>query len=370
MRRNALLLSVAAGIPLTLISCGEKAAVTSVTAPATGPEAPSPFAPTVENATSAPEPAPPGMVWIPGGEFSMGAENPVGGLCGGPDPMPDARPIHRVKVNGFWMDKTEVTNAQFAAFVRATGYVTTAERAPSPEDFPGVPPELLVPGGLVFTPPPHEVDLDNFTQWWRWQPGAQWRHPQGPGSSIEGKDDHPVVQVSWEDARAYAEWAGKRLPTEAEWEFAARGGKAGELYPWGDDLRPNGEWRANIWQGEFPVKNTGGDGYPGVAPVAMFPPNPYGLHDIAGNVWEWCADWYRPDYYLLLAASGAVADNPRGPVDSFDPLEPGVPKRAQRGGSFLCTDQYCTRYMTGNRGKGEPNTSSDHVGFRCVKDAR
>ncbi|MES2572560.1 MAG: formylglycine-generating enzyme family protein [Verrucomicrobiota bacterium] len=328
------------------------------------------FAPTLPNQSAPGETAPPGMGWIPGGTFSMGNADPTRSVCGGKDPMPDARPIHRVAVEGFWMDLTEVTNAQFAAFVKATGHVTVAERKPRPEDFPGAPVELLVPGSIVFTPPPGPVPLDNFTQWWRYQPGAQWRHPEGPGSSIEGKETFPVVHVAFADAEAYAKWAGKRLPSEAEWEFAARGGAAGVSYPWGDELQPGDKWLANIFEGKFPFKDTGADGFIGIAPVARFPANGYGLHDVAGNVWEWCTDWYRPDYYATLAAAGEVANNPKGPADSFDPAEPGVPKRVHRGGSFLCTEQYCTRYMVGSRDKGDPATSSNHLGFRCVKPAR
>jgi formylglycine-generating enzyme required for sulfatase activity len=284
--------------------------------------------------------------------------------------MPDARPIHRVYVDAFWMDATEVTNQQFAAFVKATRYVTVAERTPKAKDFPDAPPENLVAGSVVFTPPAHPVPLDDHLRWWDYVKGANWRHPQGPQSSIEGRDKFPVVHVAYEDAEAYARWAGKRLPTEAEWEFAARGGLAGKTYAWGDELKPGGKWQANIWQGKFPVKDTGEDGFAGIAPVQQFPPNRYGLYDVAGNVWEWCSDWYRPDYYAKLAAAGGVARNPRGPASSFDPAEPGQAKRVHRGGSFLCTDQYCTRYMVGTRGKGEVATATNHLGFRCVKPSK
>lgn len=314
------------------------------------------------------EKAPPGMRWIPGGEFSMGTEDPTRSLCGGRDPMPDARPIHRVSVDGFWMDETEVTNEQFAAFVAATGYVTVAERSLNPADFPGAPLEALVPGSLVFTPPSRAVPLDHVAQWWRYQPGANWRHPEGPGSGIAGKEKYPVVHIAYEDAEAYAKWAGKRLPTEAEWEFAARGGLAGTSYAWGDDLQPGGKWLANIFEGKFPTRDTGEDGFAGIAPVGQFPANGYGLRDVAGNVWEWCSDWYRSDTYVQRTAKGGVARNPKGPADSHDPTEPGTPKRVHRGGSFLCTDQYCTRYMVGSRDKGDPNTSSNHLGFRCVQE--
>lgn len=336
------------------------------------PVAPEPYAATVENAGAAPSPVPAGMVWIPGGEFSMGKNDPTLEVCGGNDPMADARPVHRVRVGGFWMDATEVTNAQFAAFVAATGYVTVAERKPRTEDYPGVPAEKLVAGSVVFTPATQAVSLADPLQWWRYVPGADWRHPEGPGSSIAGRGNHPVVQVAYDDAVAYARWAGKRLPTEAEWEFAARGGLAGQSYPWGGELQPGGRWMANTWQGAFPYHDTAEDGYARSAPVSSYPANRYGLYDMAGNVWEWCSDWYRPDAYEKQpAGNDGVVENPQGPAkaDSFDPQEPGLPKRVQRSGSFLCTDQYCTRYMVGSRGKGAPDTGSNHLGFRCVQDA-
>ena len=317
-----------------------------------------------------PGPAPAGMVWISGGEFAMGQPDPTGEPDGGPDPMPDSRPVHRVYVDGFWMDATEVTNDQFAAFVAATGYVTVAERPLRPEDFPGVPADQLLPGSVIFTPPAQAARLDRPLTWWRYVPGASWQHPEGPGSDLRGRGDHPVVHIAHEDAEAYARWAGKRLPTEAEWEFAARGGHAGRPYVWGDELQPGGRWPANIWQGPFPHGGRAEDGFLGTAPVASFPPNDHGLHDMAGNVWEWTADWYRPDTYNRRAVGGDVVRNPRGPArhESFDPQEPGLPKRVQRGGSFLCTAQYCTRYRVGARGKGDPDTGASHIGFRCVKD--
>jgi formylglycine-generating enzyme required for sulfatase activity len=323
--------------------------------------------PTLESRREPPGPAPKAMVWIPGGEFSMGMNDPRFEICGGSEPMRDARPVHRVRVNGFWMDRTEVTNDAFAEFVEATGYVTVAERAPLPEEAPGVPAEALVPGSLVFSPPQRGPARHAF-DWWRFVPGANWRQPEGPGSNLAGRGQHPVVHVAYADAAAYARWAGKRLPTEAEWEFAARGGRTGELYPWGNELQPGGAWAANIFQGQFPTRNDASDGYRASAPVGSFPANAYGVHDVSGNVWEWCSDWYRPDSY----AGRDRVDNPTGPAreQSFDPQEPGLPKRVQRGGSFLCTDQYCTRYMVGSRGKGDVNTSSNHVGFRCVQDAR
>ena len=316
-----------------------------------------------------PEKGPAGMVWIPGGEFKMGAVVNGHGSHEMPMASNDAEPIHSVRVDGFWMDKTVVTNAEFEKFVAATGYVTIAERAPTKEEFPDAPPENLVAGSVVFTPPDHEVPLNNHFQWWDYVKGANWRHPTGPESNIEGKGDYPVVQVAFPDAEAYAKWAGKRLPTEAEFEFAARGGLEGKTYVWGDDFKPNGKWMANTYQGTFPVKDQGGDGYAGLAPVAKFPPNGYGLYDMSGNVWQWCSDWYRPDYYPELAKAGGVANNPKGPDTPFDPAEPNEKKRVQRGGSFLCNDQYCSRYIVGTRGKGEVNTGTNHLGFRCVKSA-
>ena len=325
------------------------------------------FQPTVANAGSAPGAAPPGMAWIPGGEFSMGAAEAPGMNMVGMQATTDSRPIHRVYVDGFWMDTTEVTNAQFATFVAATGYVTIAERAPKAEDFPGAPPENLVAGAVVFSPPGHPVPLNDHFQWWSYLKGADWRHPDGPESSLGGREQYPVVQVAYDDAVAFAKWAGKRLPTEAEWEFAARGGLSGKVYPWGDEFMPGGHVMANTFQGHFPDKNTSEDGYEGVGPVAKFAANGYGLYDVAGNVWEWTSDWYRPDYYAQLASAGGVARNPHGPDSPFDPSEPTEKKRVHRGGSFLCTDQYRSRYMVGTRGKGEASTGTNHVGFRLVK---
>jgi formylglycine-generating enzyme len=311
--------------------------------------------------------SPTGMVWIPGGEFSMGADGTVNGAsCCSPGTIADTLPIHRVSVDGFWMDATEVTNAQFAKFVEATDYVTVAEIAPTKEEFPTAPPENLVAGSVVFTPTRGPVPLDDHYRWWTYAHGANWRHPTGPQSDLKGKENYPVVQIAYRDALAYAQWAGKRLPTEAEWEFADRGGLPRTLYAWGDEFKPGGKFMANTYQGQFPVKDTGEDGFAGIGPVKSFSPNGYGLYDMAGNVWEWCSDWYRADAYSQ-AASAAVTSNPSGPADSADPAEPGVAKRVMRGGSFLCSDQYCTRYMAGTRGKGEPNTGTNHLGFRCVK---
>ena len=244
--------------------------------------------------------------------------------------------------------------------------MTVAERMPRPDDFPEVPPSELTAGSVVFVAPNHPVPLTDHFQWWRYVEGANWRHPLGPQSSITGKDPFPVVHVAYEDAEAYADWAGKRLPTEAEWEFAARGGIAGQPFVWGDRFRPGGRWMANTHDGHFPDQDSGADGYAGIAPVARFPPNPYGLYDMAGNVWQWTSDWYRPDSYAQLAATG-VAHNPRGPQSSFDPSGLGQPTKVHRGGSFLCTDQYCSRYIVGTRGKGEISTGTNHLGFRCVK---
>ncbi len=284
--------------------------------------------------------------------------------------MPDALPVHQVAVDGLWMDVTPVTNEQFAMFVKATGYVTVAERVPDAKDFSDAPPENLVPGAAVFSPPDHDVPLDNHYEWWRYVTGACWRRPEGPGSELKGREHHPVVHLAWDDAVAYAQWAGKRLPTEAEFEFAARGGLDRKRYSWGDELTPGGKWMANIWQGRFPIKDTGADGYQGSSPVRAFPANSYGLYDMGGNVWQWCLDWYRPDIYQKRATGNQFVQNPHGPESSFDPHEPGVQKRVTRGGSYLCSDRYCSRYLVGSRGKGEPSTGSSNVGFRCVKSAR
>lgn len=292
------------------------------------------------------------MVLIPGGTFEMGSND-----------FADAQPIHKVKINSFYMDEHEVTNAQFAAFVKATEYQTVAERPLNPADFPGVPADKLVPGSAVFTPPAQHVNLNNPMQWWRYVNYANWQKPEGVGSTIKDRLNQPVVHVSYEDAAAYAAWAGKRLPTEAEWEFAARGGKKYNDYYWGTELKPGGKWIANIFQGSFPEGNTKEDGYAGVAPIKQFEADNYGLYDMNGNVWEWCSDFYRPDYY-----KASPEDNPKGPADSFDSDEPGAVKRVQRGGSFLCSDEYCIRYKAGSRGKGEISSASNNLGFRCVKD--
>jgi formylglycine-generating enzyme len=300
----------------------------------------------------------PGMVWIPGGEFSMGSND---------HQFADARPWHRVRLSGFWIAKTVVTNDQFAAFIKATHYVTVAERKPSQKDFPDAPPENLVPGSLVFTPPAHPVELNDDTQWWRYVPGANWRHPDGPHSNIDGKGNYPVVQMAFEDAQAYAKWAGKRLPTEAEFEFAERGGLSCMRYAWGSEFTPNGKDMANTFHGRFPNASTAPHNHPTTTPVASYHANGYGLYDMSGNVWEWTSDWFRSDYYRQLAAAGGVAINPKGPGDSWDVNEPGVKKRSVRGGSFLCTDQFCSRYEVGGRGQTETSSSANHIGFRVAE---
>jgi formylglycine-generating enzyme required for sulfatase activity len=296
-----------------------------------------------------------GMAWIPAGTFAMGSDDPD---------LRDARPWHDVTVQGFWIDRTEVTNEEFGRFVAATGYVTTAERPEPPRARPGSTRESIAPSGIVFAAPaaPTGALPAAPSAAWRLVPGADWRHPEGPTSSIAGRADHPVVQVSFDDASAYAAWAGKRLPTEAEWERAARGGLSKKRYPWGDERRPGGRLAANTWQGPFPSGDTAEDGFAGTAPVGSYAPNAYGLFDVAGNVWEWCADWYRPDAY------GANAEvDPTGPASSFDPDEPGVAKRVTRGGSFLCSEERCHRYQVGARGKAAPDSGTSHTGFRCAR---
>ncbi len=328
------------------------------------------FYPTVPNREAPITNAPTGMVYIPGGEFSMGCDVAGDSLCGLPGLTQDAIPVHRVYVDPFWMDCTEVTNAQYAQFANATGYVTVSEQTPTASELPDVPTDMLQAGSAVYAPTSTPVSFVGFPQWWAYVPGANWRHPEGTSSDIQGRENFPVVHIAYEDAVAYATWAGKRLPTEAEWEFAARGGQTAKLYPWGDSLIVDGKHQANIYQGYFPLRggDTGTDGFQELAPVAQYEPNPYGLFDVSGNVWEWVSDWYRPDYYEQLKRRGEIARNPTGPSSSFDPSEPGEKKRVHRGGSFLCSDKYCTRYMLGTRGKGEIRSASNHLGFRCVKD--
>ncbi len=306
-----------------------------------------------------------GMVYIKGGTFDMGGDNNQA--------APDEYPKHKVSVDGFWIDQTEVTNAQFAAFVKATGYVTTAEQKPDWEELkkqlpPGTPKpdeKTLIAASLVFSSPNHEVSLTDYSQWWTWKEGADWRHPQGKESSIVDKDNYPVVQVSWYDAQAYCKWAGKRLPTEAEWEFASRGGLENNIYSWGNENVDQGTPKANTWQGKFPTLNTVRDGYPGVASVKSFQPNNYGLFDISGNVWEWCSDLYHVEYYKEINTPQGI-QNPKGPLKSFDPDEPYAQKRVLRGGSFLCNDSYCSGYRNARRMKCTEDTSMEHTGFRCV----
>jgi len=305
-----------------------------------------------------------GMKWIPAGVFSMGAKDQEG--------RKDEYPAHQVKLDGFWMDEKEVTNREFAAFVKATGYKTIAERKPDWEEIkkqlppgtPKPPDNILVPAALTFNPPSHPVPLDNASQWWAWTTGANWKHPEGPKSTIAGRDNFPVTQVCWEDANAYAKWAGKRLPTEAEWEYAARGGMQDAIYPWGNEPVERGKPKANTWQGSFPDKNTDWDGFHGLAPVGSFAANGYGLFDMAGNVWEWVADWYKADYYQGL--EGRTSVNPGGPKDSYDPDEPTVAKKVTRGGSFMCNSSYCKGYRISARMKSSPDTGLQNTGFRCV----
>ncbi|WP_455284063.1 formylglycine-generating enzyme family protein [Cupriavidus necator] len=317
-----------------------------------------------------------GMVHVPGGEFMMGSDSKMA--------QANEKLAHKVRVHGFWMDKHHVTNAEFRKFVEATGYVTTAERVPDwetlkvqlPPGTPRPPDTAMVAGGMVFVGTPRPVPLQDYSRWWRYVRGASWRHPGGPGSSIEGKDDHPVVQVSYEDALAYAKWVGKRLPTEAEWEFAARGGLEQATYAWGDQFSPAGRQMANVWQGQqnqpFPVVSPKAGGAPGTSPVGTFPPNGYGLADMTGNAWQWVADWYRADQFRREAGKAQPIENPDGPQASWDPSEPGVPvnapKRVTRGGSFLCNEDFCLSYRPSARRGTDPYNSMSHLGFRLVMD--
>lgn len=308
---------------------------------------------------SRPPAAPTGMIWIPGGEFTMGSDT-------GP---PNERPAHRVRLDGYYIDETEVTNTRFREFVDATGYVTTAEKKPEweemkkflPEDAERPSPEQLVPGSLVFTPPAGPVDLRDFPSWWRYVPGTNWKHPEGPGSDLVGRENHPVVHVSFDDVEAFCKWAKRRLPTEAEWEYAARGGIEKAKFGWGNDSPTDSA--ANIWQGEFPRSNAKLDGFERTAPVGSFPANGFGLRDTAGNVWEWCSDWYRADAYTTR---GKLTENPTGPTESLDPQEPWAPKRIIRGGSFLCHVTYCESYRPSARRGSSTDTGLCHLGFRTV----
>lgn len=306
--------------------------------------------------------APPdrGMVWIAGGTFAMGSD----------DFYPEERPVHRVSVDGFWMDTCAVTNAEFGRFVEETGHVTLAECPLDPADYPGALAELLVPGSVVFQKPARPVDLDEYGNWWAYVPGANWRHPQGPQSTLVGREEHPVVHIAWKDAEAYAYWAHKELPTEAEWEFAARGGLVQAVFAWGDEFSPGGQMMANTWQGRFPWQNLCTDGYEGTAPVGSFPPNGYGLYDMAGNVWEWTADWYAPQHREEARKRCCIPKNPRGGTaqQSYDPSTPDVriPRRVIKGGSYLCAPNYCLRYRPAARCAEAIDTSTGHLGFRCI----
>lgn len=308
-----------------------------------------------------------GMVYIEGAEFVMGGNNKQA--------SPDEYPNHKVKLKGFWIDVTEVTNAQFKKFVDATGYVTTAEQKPDWEQLkkqlpPGTqkPDEsMLVAASLIFKPTTAAVPLNDYSQWWTWAEGASWKHPHGPKSDIKGKEQFPVVHVSYYDALAYSKWAGKRLPTEAEWEFAARGGLKNQVYPWGNESVNSGKQKANIWQGDFPYKNTLQDKFYYSAPVKSFAPNGYGLYDMAGNVWEWCSDYYDNRYYATINKPEGIA-NPKGPASSHDPDEPYAIKRVVRGGSFLCNDSYCSGFRVSRRMKTSEDSGMEHLGFRCVQD--
>lgn len=312
----------------------------------------------VKPSAEAPRPPHPGMVRIPAGAFLMGSDRHY----------PEEAPAHKVAVKGFWIDTHAVTNADFKRFVEATGHVTLAERPARAEDYPGADPELLAPSSVVFRKTAGPVDMRNVHNWWTYQRGADWRHPRGPGSSLQGLWKHPVVHVAFEDAQAYARWAGKALPTEAEWEFASRGGLEGAEYTWGDEFKPHGRSMANTWQGEFPWQNLLEDGYEWTAPVGSFAPNGYGLHDMAGNVWEWTTDWYQEHGKITHAC--CTLDNPRGGQreDSFDPRSPQVriPRRVMKGGSHLCAPNYCHRYRPAARMAQPIDTATCHLGFRCI----
>jgi len=316
-----------------------------------------------------------GMVFIQGGSFEMGSDGNIKGDGEKGYVGSDEFPKHQVEINSFWMDATEVTNIQFKAFVDATGYVTTAEIAPDWEEIkkslppgtPRPPDSVLAPASLVFIQTDGPVLLQDYSQWWRWTIGAHWRHPFGPGSNIEGKDNYPVVHISWDDAQSYCKWAGKRLPTEAEWEYASRGGQTNQIYSWGNEHINKGISKANSWEGDFPYNNELNDGYLYTAPVKSYLPNAYGLYDMAGNVWEWCQDWYHIDYYKMIV--NEISNNPDGPNVSYDPDEPYIKKRVMKGGSFMCNDSYCSGYRNSMRMKSSPDTGSLHTGFRTVMDA-
>jgi formylglycine-generating enzyme len=306
----------------------------------------------------------PEMIFIAGGTFQMGSDRHY----------PEEAPAHRATVGPFWMDRTPVTNRQFRKFVEATGYITFAEIAPDPADYPGAAPHMLKAGSLVFAPPKNPVDLGDWSQWWTFKFGAYWRRPDGPGSSISGLGDHPVVHIAYRDAQAYARWAGKELPTEAEWEYAARGGLDRAEFAWGDEFTPGGKHMANTWQGRFPHENLGADGFERTSPVKAFPPNGYGLFDLIGNVWEWTADWYAPKHEADAPKACCIPENPRGAREdaSYDPCQPQsrIPRKVIKGGSHLCAPNYCRRYRPAARHPEPVDTSTSHLGFRCVLRGR
>ena len=303
------------------------------------------------------------VVLIPGGTFRMGSDRHYA----------EEAPAHSVTVDDFWIDRAPVTNKQFRQFVRDTGHVTFAETVPDLKDYPGALPHMIFAGSLVFTPTTRPVDLQDWSQWWTLLKGANWRHPYGPKSNIKGLDDHPVVHVTYGDALAYAQWADKDLPTEAEWEYAARGGLDGAEFAWGDELTPGGKHLANTWQGSFPYENKCEDGFPRTSPVGAFPPNGYGLYDMIGNVWEWTTDWYSARHTADPAKPCCAPQNPRGgrEQDSYDPRTPEIkiPRKVIKGGSHLCAPSYCRRYRPAARHAEPVDTSTSHLGFRCIKRA-
>ena len=318
----------------------------------------------VASRQSSDQPQAAGMIWVAGGTFRMGSDRHYR----------EEAPAHRARVDGFWIDGVPVTNGQFRKFVKATGYITFAEITPQATDYPGALPHMLKAGSLVFAPPRHPVDLRDWSQWWKFKFGANWRRPYGPRSSISGLDDHPVVHIAYRDAEAYATWAGKELPTEAEWEFAARGGLDGAEFAWGDEFMPGGRSMANTWHGEFPHQKLGKQGFQRTSPVTAFPPNGYGLYDMIGNVWEWTCDWYAPKHQADAQKACCIPENPRGATEalSYDPTQPKmkIPRKVIKGGSHLCAPNYCGRYRPAARHAHPIDSSTSHVGFRCMIRAR